>query len=63
MTFSPISPLWTPWRIFDPGAPDPFLLRAGDRVRFVPVSADDARDIAARVAEGALRPTPENAAP
>lgn len=54
---------WTPWRIFDPGAPDPFLLRAGDRVRFVPVSADDARDIAARVAEGALRPTPENAAP
>jgi inhibitor of KinA len=27
----------TPLRLFDPGRGDPFLLRAGDRVRFVPV--------------------------
>ena len=31
----------TPLAMFDPGRPQPGLLRAGDCVRFVPVSADD----------------------
>ena len=31
----------TPWRLFDPAAPAPFRLAAGDRVRFVPIDADD----------------------
>lgn len=31
----------TPWRLFDPTAAQPFLLRAGDRVRFVPIDAEE----------------------
>ena len=27
----------TEMRVFDPGAPEPFLIRAGDRLRFVPL--------------------------
>ena len=27
----------TPWRLFDPGRAEPFRVRAGDAVRFVPV--------------------------
>lgn len=49
---------WTPWRIFDPTGPEPFLLRAGDRVRFFPVSAAEAQDIAAAQDSGTARPSP-----
>ncbi len=31
----------TPWRMFDADRLDPALLRAGDRVRFVPIPPDD----------------------
>ena len=31
---------WTPLRPYDPARAEPFLFRAGDRVRFVPVSAE-----------------------
>lgn len=31
----------TPERIFDPNRADPFLIRAGDRIRFSPVSHDE----------------------
>jgi KipI family sensor histidine kinase inhibitor len=49
---------WTPWQSFDPGRPEPFLFRAGDRIRFRPVEAAEAREIAAEVAAGALMPEP-----
>ena len=49
---------WTPARIFSPDLPEPFLLRAGDQVRFVPVSADEGTDLACRQGNGEtiLRP-------
>ncbi len=50
---------WTPWRIFDPSAPEPFLLRAGDRVRFYPVSVAEAEAITAAQDSGSARPSPE----
>ncbi|UXX82786.1 5-oxoprolinase subunit PxpB [Roseovarius pelagicus] len=50
---------WTPWRNFDPSRSPPFLFHAGDRIRFRPVGADEARDIADQVASGALSPEPE----
>lgn len=31
----------TPWRLFDPAAPAPFRLAAGDRVRFVPIGVGE----------------------
>lgn len=34
----------TPLDIFDPNRKDPFLLQAGDRVKFVPISAGDFHD-------------------
>lgn len=37
----------TPLRLFDPGAPEPFLLSAGDAVRFQPICAADFERIAA----------------
>jgi KipI family sensor histidine kinase inhibitor len=40
----------TPVPIFQPGRADPFLLAAGDRVRFHPVSAGEAARIAAALA-------------
>lgn len=43
---------WTPVRTFDPAGPAPFLLRAGDRVRFRPVDEAEARDLDARAAAG-----------
>jgi inhibitor of KinA len=46
----------TPLRLYDPGAPEPILLRPGDRVRFRPVDRREFDDIAARVAAGAFRP-------
>lgn len=49
---------WTPWRIFDPAAADPFLLRAGDRVRFAPITAAEAQEITAALADGRLSPSP-----
>ena len=38
---------WTPWRTFDAARAEPFLFAAGDRLRFVPVSAEEAAAIAA----------------
>lgn len=46
----------TPLRLFDPGAPSPFLLAPGDRVRFRPVDAAGFERIARRVARGELPP-------
>lgn len=45
----------TPLKPFDPARKDPFLLRAGDRVRFRPIQADEAAALAAAAAEGTLR--------
>lgn len=42
----------TPLRIFDPSRAEPFLLRAGDRVRFRPVDADEAECLDAAVRRG-----------
>ncbi|MBO9195216.1 5-oxoprolinase subunit PxpB [Rhizobium sp. 16-449-1b] len=42
----------TPLRLFDPSRPQPFLLRAGDRVRFRPVDADEAERLDAAVSRG-----------
>lgn len=42
----------TPVRLFDPARPEPFLLAAGDRVRFRPVSVDEAGALDAAVAAG-----------
>jgi inhibitor of KinA len=52
----------TPLRLYDPGAPDPILLRAGDRVRFRPIDAGEFAAIAEMVASGAYRPRIEPAA-
>ncbi|HLE44470.1 MAG TPA: 5-oxoprolinase subunit PxpB [Methylomirabilota bacterium] len=46
----------TPLRLYDPGAPDPILLRAGDHVRFRPIDAEEFQAIAASVAAGTYRP-------
>jgi KipI family sensor histidine kinase inhibitor len=46
----------TPVRLYDPAAPEPILLRPGDRVRFRPIPRHEYDDIAARVAAGAFRP-------
>jgi inhibitor of KinA len=46
----------TPLRLFDPGAPAPFLLAPGDRLRFVPVERDEFDFIAARVADRSFEP-------
>jgi KipI family sensor histidine kinase inhibitor len=46
----------TPLRLYDPAAPDPILLRAGDHVRFRPIDAAEFQAIAAAVATGSYRP-------
>ncbi|HVP68370.1 MAG TPA: 5-oxoprolinase subunit PxpB [Anaeromyxobacteraceae bacterium] len=46
----------TPLRLFDPGAERPFLLAAGDHVRFVPVSEEEWREIEGRVRAGGYEP-------
>jgi KipI family sensor histidine kinase inhibitor len=46
----------TPLRLYDPGAADPILLRAGDRVRFRAIDPDGFRAIAGAVAAGTYRP-------
>jgi KipI family sensor histidine kinase inhibitor len=51
----------TPVRLYDPAAPDPILLRAGDQVRFRPIDAAEFDAIAARVASGTYRPRIEEA--
>ncbi|MBP2550681.1 KipI family sensor histidine kinase inhibitor [Neorhizobium galegae] len=43
----------TPIRVFDPARKDPFLLRAGDHVRFRAIEADEAAALDAAVADGA----------
>ncbi len=43
---------WTPVRVFDPARKTPFLLQAGDRVRFTPISLEEAEPLAARAAAG-----------
>lgn len=43
---------WTPVRLFDPTRTAPFLLRAGDLVRFVPIGAGEAEALAGRAATG-----------
>ncbi len=42
----------TPLRAFDPGRAEPFLFRAGDRIRFYPITEAEARVLDARVAAG-----------
>lgn len=46
----------TPVRLFDPGAPSPFLLAPGDRLRFVPIGRADLEGMARRVAARAYAP-------
>jgi inhibitor of KinA len=50
----------TPLRLYDPGAADPILLRAGDHVRFRPIGAAEFRLIADAVAAGTYRPLVES---
>ncbi len=50
---------WTPLRTFDPERADPFLLRAGDRVRFRPICPAEAQELDARSAAGELITTPD----
>ncbi|MGY9047099.1 hypothetical protein P775_00890 [Puniceibacterium antarcticum] len=50
---------WTPWRAFDPERAAPFLFAAGDRLRFVPVSASEGARIAEDIAAGRRSATPE----
>lgn len=42
----------TPLKLFDLSRPQPFLLRAGDHVRFRPVDADEAESLDAAVSRG-----------
>lgn len=51
----------TPVRLYDPTAPDPILLRAGDHVRFRAIDRGEFDAIAAAVAIGAHRPRIEEA--
>jgi KipI family sensor histidine kinase inhibitor len=46
----------TPLALYDPGAPEPILLRPGDRVRFRVIDRREFDDIAARVAARTFRP-------
>jgi inhibitor of KinA len=46
----------TPVRLYDPAAPDPILLRAGDHVRFRPIDRAEYDAIAALVAAGRYEP-------
>jgi KipI family sensor histidine kinase inhibitor len=49
----------TPLKLFDPARKDPFLLRAGDRVRFRPIEATEAAELDAAVAAGKTIVEPE----
>ena len=46
----------TPARLYDPAAPEPSLLRAGDTVRFRPIERAEFDSIAVEVAGGRWRP-------
>jgi inhibitor of KinA len=46
----------TPLRLLDPGAPRPFLLAPGDRLRFEPVTRSELDEVARRVAARAYSP-------
>ena len=46
----------TPVRLYDPAAPDPILLRAGDHVRFRAIDRPEFDEIAAAVEAGRYRP-------
>jgi inhibitor of KinA len=46
----------TPLRLFDPGSRAPFLLSAGDRLRFRPVEGAEFQELARLVAQGAYSP-------
>jgi KipI family sensor histidine kinase inhibitor len=50
---------WTPVPTFDPAGAEPFLFRAGDRLRFRPIGADEADDLAARAKAGETIISPE----
>jgi inhibitor of KinA len=52
----------TPLRLYDPDAPDPILLRAGDHVRFRVIDRTEFDAIAAAVAAGAFRARIEDGA-
>jgi KipI family sensor histidine kinase inhibitor len=45
----------TPLKLFDPTRSEPFLLRAGDKVRFRPVHADEAAELDAASIAGSLK--------
>jgi inhibitor of KinA len=47
----------TPVRLYDPSAPDPILLRAGDHVRFRRIDRAEFDAIAAAVATGSYQPS------
>jgi KipI family sensor histidine kinase inhibitor len=42
----------TPFKLFDPARRDPFALKAGDRIRFRQIDADEAADLDERVSRG-----------
>jgi KipI family sensor histidine kinase inhibitor len=46
----------TPLALYDPGSPEPILLRAGDRVRFRPIDRAEFEAITAAVAARTYRP-------
>lgn len=50
---------WTPVRSFDSARAEPFLFRAGDRIRFRPISADEAQELDGRSAAGEMIISPE----
>lgn len=53
---------WTPVRSFDPTRAEPFLFRAGDRIRFHPIGEAEAQALDARSAAGETIIAPEAAA-
>lgn len=46
----------TPLRLYDPHSDQPFLLQAGDYLRFVPISEERFKEIEKEVADGSYRP-------
>ena len=53
----------TPLRLYDPSAADPILLRAGDHVRFTPITRAEYDAIASAVADGTYVPRIETPRP
>jgi KipI family sensor histidine kinase inhibitor len=53
---------WTPVRVFDPTRAVPFLLQAGDRVRFAPIDDETGERLSRRAAAGEPVIEPEGAA-